>query len=58
VNSFWGNGGSPLSKAGETIAEFEMPADKKQTIANWVEQLGWTKPPAGAEISTAQPSVP
>jgi hypothetical protein len=47
-----------LSKAGETIAEFEMPADKKQTIANWVEQLGWTKPPAGAEISTAQPSVP
>jgi hypothetical protein len=32
--------------------------EAKQTIASWVEQLGWTNPAAGAETSTAQPSVP
>jgi hypothetical protein len=29
----------------------------KQMIANWVQQLGWTKPQAGAETTAAQSSV-
>jgi hypothetical protein len=27
-------------------------------IAKWVEQLGWTKPPADAEKTAVHPSVP
>lgn len=38
--------------------ELGWSPETKRMIANWVDQLGWTKPPAGAEISTAQPSVP
>jgi hypothetical protein len=29
----------------------------KQMIANWVQQLGWTKPQAGVETTAAQSSV-
>lgn len=38
--------------------ELGWSPEAKQTIASWVEQLGWTKPLAGAEIATARPSVP
>ena len=30
----------------------------KQRIASWVEQLGWTKPPADAENAAHRPMVP
>jgi hypothetical protein len=38
--------------------ELGWSPEAKQTIASWVERLGWTKPPTGAEIATARPSVP
>jgi hypothetical protein len=38
--------------------ELGWSPEAKQTIASWVEQLSWTKPPADAEIATARPSVP
>jgi hypothetical protein len=31
--------------------------ESKQIIANWVEQLGWTKPPDDAERTAVQPSA-
>ena len=37
--------------------ELGWSPEAKQTIASWVKQLGWTKPLAGAEITTARPSV-
>ncbi len=38
--------------------EFGWSPETKQMIANWVEQLGWTKPPAHAEKTAVHPSVP
>ena len=35
--------------------ELGWSPEAKQTIASWVERLGWTKPPAGAEIATVAP---
>jgi hypothetical protein len=32
--------------------------EAKQTIAGWVEQLGWTKLPTSPENAAARPSVP
>jgi hypothetical protein len=32
--------------------------EAKQMIAGWVQELGWTKPPAGPEITAVRPSVP
>jgi hypothetical protein len=40
------------------VPELGWSPEAKQTIARWVEQLSWTKPPQGAEIATAPPSVP
>lgn len=37
--------------------ELGWSPEAKETIANWVEQLGWTKRPAAAEIATARPTV-
>ena len=38
--------------------ELGWSPEAKQTITSWVEQLGWTRLPAGAEIASARPSVP
>ena len=38
--------------------ELGWSPEAKQTIASWIDRLGWTKPPAGTEIATARPSVP
>jgi hypothetical protein len=41
------------------ISRFPPPwSETKQMIAKWVEQLGWTKPPADAEKTAVHPSVP
>jgi hypothetical protein len=37
--------------------ELGWSPEASQTIASWVKQLSWTKPPAGAEIATTGPSV-
>jgi hypothetical protein len=37
--------------------ELGWSPEAKQTIASLVEQLAWTKPPAGAEIATAPDKV-
>jgi len=38
--------------------ELGWSLETKQTIASWVQQFGWTKPPAGPESTAVQPSVP
>jgi len=37
--------------------ELGWSPEAKQMIAGWVQQLGWTKPPAGPESTAVQPSV-
>ncbi len=37
--------------------ELGWSPETKQTIANWVEQLGWTKPPVASESTAVHPSV-
>jgi hypothetical protein len=41
-----------------TAPEVGWSPEAKQTIASWVELLGWTNTPAGAEIATARQSLP
>jgi hypothetical protein len=38
--------------------ELGWSPEAKQMIAGWVQELGWTKPPAGPEITAVRPSVP
>jgi len=38
--------------------ELGWSPESKQMIASWVEQLGWTKPPAGPENAAVRPSAP
>jgi hypothetical protein len=38
--------------------ELGWSPEAKQMIASWVQQFGWTKPPAGPESTAVQPSVP
>ncbi len=38
--------------------EFGWSPEIKQMIANWVEQLGWTTTPVGAEKTAVHPSMP
>jgi cytoskeletal protein RodZ len=38
--------------------ELGWSPESQQMIANWVEQLGWTKPPPDAEKTAVHPSVP
>ena len=38
--------------------ELGWSPESKRMIANWVEQLGWTKPPATSESTAVHPSVP
>jgi hypothetical protein len=38
--------------------ELGWSLETRHMIANWVQQLGWTKPPAGAESTAVQSSVP
>jgi hypothetical protein len=38
--------------------ELGWSPETKHMIANWVEQLGWTKPPATPESTAVAPSVP
>ena len=38
--------------------ELGWSPESKQMIASWVEQLGWTKPPAGPENAAVWPSAP
>jgi cytoskeletal protein RodZ len=38
--------------------ELGWSPESKRMIANWVEQLGWTKGPATSESTAAHPSVP
>jgi len=55
----WQSYGQFTKQIIETRApELGWSPEAKQTIASWVERLGWTKPPTGAEIATARPSVP
>jgi hypothetical protein len=39
------------------VPELGWSPETKQTIANWVEQLGWTKLPTASD-ATARPSLP
>jgi hypothetical protein len=41
-----------------TAPELGWSPEAKQKIASWVERLGWTKPPAGPEITAVRPSAP
>ncbi len=38
--------------------ELGWSPESKRMIANWVEQLGWTKPPVDAEKTAVPPFVP
>jgi hypothetical protein len=38
--------------------ELGWSPEAKQTIATWIQQIGWTKPSADAEIPAARPSTP
>ena len=38
--------------------ELGWSPETKQMIASWVQQFGWTKPPAGPESAAVQPSAP
>ena len=37
--------------------ELGRSPEAKQTIASWVQELGWTKPPAGPENTAVRPSA-
>ena len=41
-----------------TAPDLGWSPEAKQLIAGWIEQVGWTKPPAGPESAAVQPSVP
>ena len=54
----WQSYGEAIKQTIATRApELGRSPEAKQMIASWVQHLGWMKPPAGPEITTAQPSV-
>jgi hypothetical protein len=55
----WQSYGQTIKQVIATRApELGWSPEAKQTIASWVELLGWTNTPAGAEIATARQSLP
>jgi hypothetical protein len=53
----WQSYGQTIKQVIATRApELGWSPEAKQTIASWVELLGWTNTPAGAEIATARQS--
>jgi len=50
---------SETSKQGSATRTLELGrSESKQRIASWIQQLGWTKPPAAPENTVVRPSVP
>ncbi|MGC2081672.1 MAG: hypothetical protein WA728_37765 [Xanthobacteraceae bacterium] len=48
----------PRRMMAASVPELGWSPGTKHMIANWVQQLGWTKPSAGPESTAIQPSVP